>query len=38
LISSDKALIVIATVMGIVALAGIIAFAGQGNVRHVSIF
>ena len=34
----DKALIIIAIVVGVVALAGMIAFIGQGNVRHVSIF
>ena len=38
MISRDKALILIAIVVGVVALAGIIAFTGQGNVRHVSIF
>jgi hypothetical protein len=38
LISNDKTLILIAIVMGIVALAAIIGFTGQGNVRHVSIF
>ena len=31
-------MILIAIVVGVVALAGIIAFTGQGNVRHVSIF
>jgi len=34
----DKALIIIAIVVGVVALAAIIGFTGQGNVRHVSIF
>ena len=38
MISKDKALILIAIVVGVVALAGIIGFTGQGNVRHVSIF
>ena len=38
MISKDKTLILIAIVMGIVALAAIIGFTGQGNVRHVSIF
>ncbi|MDH3834470.1 MAG: cupredoxin domain-containing protein [Nitrosopumilus sp.] len=34
----DKTLIIIAIVVGVVALAGMIGFIGQGNVRHVSIF
>ena len=34
----DKALIIIAIVIGVMALAVIIGFIGQGNVRHVSIF
>ncbi len=38
MISKDKALIIITIVVGVVALAGIIGFIGQGNVRHVSIF
>jgi len=38
MLSKDKAMIIIAIVMGVVALAGIIGFTGQGNVRHVSIF
>jgi hypothetical protein len=38
MISKDKALIIIAIVVGVVALAAIIGFTGQGNVRHVSIF
>jgi hypothetical protein len=36
--SKDKSLIIIAIVVSVVALAGIIGFTGQGNVRHVSIF
>ena len=36
--NNDKALIIIAIVVGVVALAGVIGFTGQGNVRHVSIF
>jgi len=38
MISKDKTLIIIAIVVSVVALAGIIGFIGQGNVRHVSIF
>jgi hypothetical protein len=38
LISRNKTLILIAILIGVVSLAGIIAFTGQGNVRHVSIF
>ena len=38
MISRDKSLILIAVLVGVVALAGMIAFTGQGNVRHVSIF
>ena len=38
MVSKDKTLILIAIVVGVVALAGIIAFTGQGNVRHVPIF
>ena len=38
MISRDKALIVIAILVGVASLAGMIAFTGQGNVRHVSIF
>ena len=34
----DRTLIIIAIVVGVLALAGIIGFTGQGNVRHVSIF
>ena len=34
----DKTLILVAIVIGVVALAGMIGFIGQGNVRHVSIF
>ena len=34
----DKTLILVAIVVGVVALAGMIGFIGQGNVRHVSIF
>ena len=36
--NQDKTLIIIAIVVGVIALAGIIGFTGQGNVRHVSIF
>ena len=38
MLSRDKSLIIVAIVIGVVALAGIIGFTGQGNVRHVSIF
>jgi len=38
MISKDKTLIIIAIIVGVVALAGTIGFIGQGNVRHVSIF
>jgi hypothetical protein len=38
MISKDKTMIIIAIVVGVAALAGMIAFTGQGNVRHVSIF
>ncbi len=34
----DKALIIIAIIVGVIVLVGIIGFTGQGNVRHVSIF
>ena len=34
----DKTLILVIIVVGVVALAGMIGFIGQGNVRHVSIF
>ena len=38
MISNDKTLILATILLGVVALAGIIAFTGQGNVRPVSIF
>ena len=38
MISKDKTLIIIAIVVGVVALAAMIGLVGQGNVRHVSIF
>jgi len=38
MISKDKTLILIAILVGVVSLAVIIGFIGQGNVRHVSIF
>ena len=38
MILKDKTLIIIAIIVGIVAFSGMIAFTGQGNVRHVSIF
>lgn len=36
--SKDKAIIIIAVVVGVIALAAIIGFIGQGNIRHVQIF
>ena len=36
--SKDRRLIITAVIAGIIALAGIIGFIGQGNVRHVQIF
>ena len=38
MLSKDKTLILAAILLGVVALAGMIAFTGQGNVRHVEIF
>lgn len=38
MISKDKTLIIIAIIVGVVALAGMIGLIGQGNVRHVEIF
>jgi len=38
MISKDKTLILAAILIGVVSLAVIIGFIGQGNVRHVSIF
>ena len=38
MISKDKKFVVIVVLVGVVALAGMIGFIGQGNVRHVSIF
>ena len=35
---SDKKLVIIGIVVGVVGLAAMIGFIGQGNVRHVSIF
>jgi len=37
-VSNDKALIIIAIVVGVGALAGMIGLIGQGNIRHVEIF
>ena len=36
--SQDKRIVIIGIIAGIVALAAIIGFIGQGNVRHVQIF
>ena len=36
--SGDKKLVIIGIVVGVVGLAAMIGFIGQGNVRHVSIF
>ncbi len=38
MISKNKSLIIIAILIGVVFFAGMIAFVGQGNIRHVSIF
>jgi hypothetical protein len=38
MVSKDKTLIIIAILVGVVSLAAMIGFIGQGNVRHVSIF
>ena len=38
MVSKNKSLIIIALLIGVVAFAGMIAFIGQGNIRHVSIF
>lgn len=38
MVSNDKALIIIAIVVGVGALAGMIGLIGQGNIRHVEIF
>lgn len=38
MLSKDKTLIIIAILVGLVSLAAMIGFIGQGNVRHVSIF
>jgi hypothetical protein len=37
-ISKDKTMILVVILIGVVSLAAIIGFVGQGNVRHVSIF
>ena len=38
MVSKKKSLIIITLLIGVVAFAGMIAFIGQGHVRHVSIF
>lgn len=38
MVSKDKTLIIVAILIGVVSLAAMIGFIGQGNVRHVSIF
>jgi len=38
MLSKDKTLIIMAILVGLVSLAAMIGFIGQGNVRHVSIF
>ena len=38
MVSKDRKLIVIAIIAGVVGLAAMIGFIGQGNVRHVEIF
>jgi len=37
-LSKDKTIIIIVILVGLVSLAAMIGFIGQGNVRHVSIF
>jgi len=37
-VSKDKTLIIAAILIGVVSLATMIGFIGQGNIRHVSIF
>jgi len=36
--SNDKILVIVAMVAGMIGLAAIVGFVGQGNVRHVEIF
>jgi hypothetical protein len=36
--SKDKRLIIVAILIGVIFLAALVGFIGQGNVRHVSIF
>ncbi|NQV40451.1 MAG: hypothetical protein HQ505_07975 [Nitrosopumilus sp.] len=38
MLSKDKTIIIIVILVGLVSLAAMIGFIGQGNVRHVSIF
>ena len=38
MVSNDKVMIFVAILIGVVSLAAIIGFIGQGNVRHVGIF
>ncbi|MBT3591304.1 MAG: hypothetical protein HN504_00330 [Candidatus Nitrosopelagicus sp.] len=38
MVSKDKTMVLVAILIGVVALSAIIGFIGQGNVRHVSIF
>ena len=38
MVSKDKKLIVFVIIVGVIGLASIIGFIGQGNVRHVEIF
>jgi hypothetical protein len=38
MVSKDKTLIIVAILIGVVSLAAMIGFIGQGNIRHVSIF
>ena len=38
MVSNDKVMIFVAILIGVVSLAAIIGFIGQGNVRHVEIF
>lgn len=38
MLSKDKTLILVAILVGVISLGAMIAFVGQGNMRHVSIF
>ena len=38
MLSKDKSMVLVAVVIGVVSLAGMMIFIGQGNIRHVPIF